>query len=292
MATRLEIYSSVRENLYDSGVTFFSVEDINRSIQDGYNLIAAVCGTTDKSTHFPQIATPYYDLSVHIPDFYSIIGIYNKATNRWLSFLPVTGLDRLRSDWELWNGEPEYYHPVDFKRLCLVPFNSSPTNTLYIWYKAKAPILSDTSVPDIPTQNDDILEFYSTADLLEQAREFKKAQIYWEQYRASLPTVTDSIDNLAKYDRIFNMCPFDPLFRYAGDYMETWIDNETPSGTINGANTTFLLSQVPNPTNSLMLTKNGLMLYSGDGYTLNSLTLTMSVAPTGGDILRAWYRVD
>ena len=59
---------------------------------------------------------------------------------------------------------------------------------------------------------------------------------------------------------------------------------ETPTGAINGSNTTFTLNVIPN---LLFLTLNGNLLTPGLGYTLASETITMASAPQSGDTLYA-----
>lgn len=71
----------------------------------------------------------------------------------------------------------------------------------------------------------------------------------------------------------------------------TFVDDETPSGTINGSNTSFTLANSPNPAASLMLFKNGQKLEPGGlDYTLSGATITATVAPKTGDVLTASYR--
>jgi len=69
-------------------------------------------------------------------------------------------------------------------------------------------------------------------------------------------------------------------------------DGETPSGTINSTNTTFLLAHAPDPAGSLTLFRNGLRMAAGVDYSLSSNTVTFFVAstPQTGDQLRANYR--
>jgi hypothetical protein len=67
----------------------------------------------------------------------------------------------------------------------------------------------------------------------------------------------------------------------------------TPSGTIDGNNLVFTLSSAPNPSTSLKLYKNGLMLSQNADYTIGGTTITFSGQATTaqvGDLLVASYR--
>lgn len=67
---------------------------------------------------------------------------------------------------------------------------------------------------------------------------------------------------------------------------------ETPSGTVNGVNATFSLLGTPNPVNSLMLFRNGLLLQAGgNDYTFSGATITFQTGaiPYTGDVLYATY---
>lgn len=67
--------------------------------------------------------------------------------------------------------------------------------------------------------------------------------------------------------------------------------SEEISGTYNGANTSFTLSQTPK-TGSLRLFLNGIFQMPGVGkdYTLSGTTITMGTAPQSDQILQASYR--
>jgi hypothetical protein len=68
---------------------------------------------------------------------------------------------------------------------------------------------------------------------------------------------------------------------------------EVPAGIINGSNTTFSLSAAPNPSVSLLLAKNGVVLEPGVNFTLSGTTITflMGSIPQTNDTLIAWYNV-
>jgi len=71
----------------------------------------------------------------------------------------------------------------------------------------------------------------------------------------------------------------------------TFADNETPSGTINGANTTFTLAHTPSPAASLTCFENGVAQRAGGAdFTLATATMTYGVAPPTGTTLVCNYR--
>jgi hypothetical protein len=77
------------------------------------------------------------------------------------------------------------------------------------------------------------------------------------------------------------------------DYMApaSFVTRETPSGTINGVNTTFTLANTP-IVNTEQVFLNGLLLEPGAGndYTISGATITMLIVPATGDRLKANYQ--
>jgi hypothetical protein len=69
-----------------------------------------------------------------------------------------------------------------------------------------------------------------------------------------------------------------------------FINNETPTGTVNGVNAAFTLANTP-AAGTLMLFLNGQLLEAGAGndYTLTTNAVTMLQIPQTGDKLRATY---
>lgn len=75
----------------------------------------------------------------------------------------------------------------------------------------------------------------------------------------------------------------------------TFVDSETPSGTIDGVNKVFTLANPPSPAGSLILVMAptagvGHGQLQGIDYTLASATITYTTAPPAGANHRAWYR--
>ena len=73
----------------------------------------------------------------------------------------------------------------------------------------------------------------------------------------------------------------------------TFVDGETPGGTVNGSNAVFTLANIPSPVSSLLLSRNGILLSAGRDYSLSASTVTFLSAalPQTGDSLLASYRL-
>lgn len=68
-------------------------------------------------------------------------------------------------------------------------------------------------------------------------------------------------------------------------------DNETPVGSIDGANKEFTLANNPDPNLSLRVYLNGMLQSaSGEDYTLSGVTITFVNAPLATSKIRAFYR--
>lgn len=72
----------------------------------------------------------------------------------------------------------------------------------------------------------------------------------------------------------------------------TFVDQETPAGSVDGVNVTFTLTGAPAPTAGLVLFRNGVVQASGIDYTIagNTVTFVEAATPQVGDTLLAWYR--
>ena len=78
-----------------------------------------------------------------------------------------------------------------------------------------------------------------------------------------------------------------------GGQSASYVDAESPSGIVDGANTQFTLSSVPNPASSLALYRNGMLQKVGQDYTVDGQTLAFlsGARPQPGDTLLASYRL-
>jgi hypothetical protein len=66
---------------------------------------------------------------------------------------------------------------------------------------------------------------------------------------------------------------------------------ETPSGTVNGSNTSFTISHTPIYANSLLVWINGVVQTQGSGkdYTISGTTITFATAPATAQIIWSMY---
>ena len=84
---------------------------------------------------------------------------------------------------------------------------------------------------------------------------------------------------------------------YASPYTEKmaagtfWVE-ETPTGALNGSNTSFTLSDSPNPVSSAELEINGQTVVYTDDFTISGSTLTTVYAYPTGTVMRIRFRVE
>ncbi len=197
------IKTRVRSNLEDAGVTFYSEDDLTDSLQDAYDDVAFQAKCIVKSTSLDFLLSPYIDFSLYISDFLQVTAIFNLNTNRWLQDnLSIRDFDKLRSDWELWSGTPQWWSPADIKMNVILPYYASaPLYQMTVYYNAQAPTITDDSEsPLIALNFQKLLEWYCTGDMLEQAEEYTKAGGFFAQYTPALDEYKEAVQLQAKRD--------------------------------------------------------------------------------------------
>lgn len=205
--TRAQVLVNVTSNLGDVGGDYYSNQDKFDSFQDALDEVCVLTKCVTKSGSINIIADlVYYDLTELFPNYFQTIAIYNDQTKRWLGDgIPIKGFDRVRLDWERWRGTIDLWATCSPSLIALAPSSSVTQGTLTLWYWATVPnIAGDATIP-ISDDLVDILEFYVTADLLEQAEEWTKAAIYWKRYTDKLVPVRDRALSIARSDLILRM---------------------------------------------------------------------------------------
>jgi len=208
VSTFTQIKAAVRANLDDSGVSFYSADDLLESIEDAYSDIFFQTRCLIKKVTLNFINRTAYDFKLlGVEDFMCVIAIFNNNTNRWLTDnLTVRDLDGIRCDWELWSAQPQFWAPLNFDMNLIVPYLSSPTGTFDLYYAAKAPdVTDDTVTPLIATDMQKLLEWYATSDMLESAEEFTKAGAYFQMYGENVEEYSERVKNQAKRDLLITI---------------------------------------------------------------------------------------
>ena len=79
-----------------------------------------------------------------------------------------------------------------------------------------------------------------------------------------------------------------------GGVQPAYMDGDLPAGIVDGSNTSFTLSDTPDPATSLALYRNGMLQKTGQDYILTGATVQFvtSDTPQPGDTLLASYRLD
>lgn len=290
-------------NVGDPDNNRWSKEIVRSVINRGYKRTVAKVGSIQKAIPFPFLSgTPYYNFRLWIHDYFAVNGIYNWKTNNWIDFVSEKTLDNYRWDWERWEGEPTNTGIIlDWNRVGIFPWMSKASGTFLLWFKAFPNELMMGDPPNLPPDFHNILIDWATADLLRTDREFAKAVNFSSNYYNRIEDLNRVINQIAKYDKNTVLEPYLRMGTYGrgiGGDMK-FVDDITPSGPINGINPDFELPEPPYPPSSLLLTKNGQVVYEGEAYILSGSQIHFNApyVPQGGpftemdDMLRAWYRV-
>ena len=188
--TFLEIKTNIKANLGNSA--FYSVTDITDSVQDAYDEIVTLSQCIVKKIVISfQNNLNYYNFqdqtnfpAIYVADFIAATALFNNNTKQWLlDNKTLRDFDLDREDWENWIAQPLYWAPTnDYKRIAIVPKFNIAVGNFDLYYWAAPPTVVDSETPLLPPDYQNLIELYSTADLLEQAEEFSKAAVYWEEF--------------------------------------------------------------------------------------------------------------
>ncbi len=296
--TFAQISTKVRKNLNDQGITFFTVQNTYDAMQDAYSLAVWLTRSIEKTRLLTQRFTLYWEFPAIISDFHSLVGIYSLTKKIWLVPKWQKDMLEMRQDWERWRGTPQYIVQGDARRTALAPWPAATGSTqqLVVVYKAKAPLVTATSTPQLPLNFHIAIENYATAQLFAMAKEFSQATHWYKLFWDHIPKIKKLVKDQVAMDRVKVLEPYMIFGRYPYDASgdtDVHIDNEIPVGTIDGVNDTFTLENNPNPGDSLELYKDGQLRYQGIAYTLsgNTIVFTPDYVPSVGSLLRAFYRI-
>lgn len=104
-------------------------------------------------------------------------------------------------------------------------------------------------------------------------------------------TIKGLEETLKQYATAITSAQNKPILAGGGGFVErNFIDDETPTGTVNGTNKVFTLANTPNPSTSLKVFVNGARMRITEDYTLSGATITFITAPPTTSIILCDYR--
>ena len=186
MTTRLDTAAKLANQFNNS--VYYDTDSINASLQDGVDEVCAISGCIWKSASLPfTLGTTYYDLLTLLPDYIGIVAMWNNTIKRWMFPTSLRKLNQQREDWDSAYGTPYYFCPITH-RYVAIWLKPSVANygQMFVYYRAAAPVLTDTTPIPIPDEHITALELYSITDLWEQAQEWGKAADSAQDYLKNL----------------------------------------------------------------------------------------------------------
>lgn len=203
--TKSQLITRVKSNLDDNNI-FYSPDDYNDALQDAYGDIGVDTLCFEKTTTISLAANDlYHNFPVYIPDFLAVRGIYNSKINLWLEPISLLELKAQRYDWEKAVAQPTHYCPLSWEYIILWPVLTS-VQSYVVKYAAQAKtLLGADDTLEIFQSSPRIPEDYCTADLLEQAQEIKKAELYWAVYEQKKKDLCIAVVDRMLSDRISHL---------------------------------------------------------------------------------------
>jgi hypothetical protein len=201
MSTRLDVARKLNNQF--NNPTYYTTDDLNASLQDGVDEVCAVSGCIYKSASLPFTQyTTYYDMLTLLPDYIGIVAMWNNVIKRWMFPTSLRKLNMQREDWDSAYGTPYYFCPITH-RYVAIWLKPGVTNygQMFVFYRAAAPALTDTTQIPIPDEHITALELYSITDLWEQAQEWGKASDSLQDYLKNLEALRTLMRNKRDPDR-------------------------------------------------------------------------------------------
>jgi hypothetical protein len=175
---------------------------------------------------------------------------------------------------------------IQFEETWSVPSSAQPLHVRDVRVATPGNVAAaDTSGTSTPAQESDIVGLI--ADL--GARPLKGPG-----FAAGRTAVVDALGVLESATGSATDCVHvDGSSGPCGGSQPSFVDGDSPAGIVDGSNTSFTLSAVPDPEASLAVYRNGVLQKTGQDYTATGSTIQFvtAAAPQPGDTLLASYRL-
>jgi hypothetical protein len=199
--TRVDLQT--RLQIQFNNPTYYDIQAMNDSIQDGMDEVAAFTGCIYSSATLPFTGNKtYYDFNTILGNYIGVVAIFNTVINRWLIPTSIKHLDQVRIDWESAYGTPYYFVPVNHRYVAIYKKPQMPGyGNMFVYYIASAPTLNDATTIPIPDDHITALESYCIKDLWEQNQEFTKASDHMQTYVTNMEILRVYMKNRRNSDR-------------------------------------------------------------------------------------------
>lgn len=204
--TKQDIIDKIQRDLDDTG-TQSTVEEIYDSLEDGHNEVVILSGCHQKSVTLEwPVDTTYIDVISLVSDYYRPVAIYNKPNKSWLIPRTPKQMESLGDRWEVENGTPIFFCPLDFKYISVYPHYGTAENEFILFYKAVAPEdWPDTEEPKIPLNCQDVLVNYVNTDMYISLLEYTKSDNQFAIYKDGLARTQRQFEGQAGMDMLWQM---------------------------------------------------------------------------------------
>ena len=174
---------------------------------------------------------------------------------------------------------------VQFSETWAVPSSPAPLRVRDVRVASAAASTAGSDTAAVTVNESDVVGLIS--DL--SARPLKgpayaAGRVAWVNPTGAMETVTGTPTDCVRVDGSSGPC---------GGAAPAFVDNDSPSGAVDGSNSSFTLAGTPNPAASLAVYLNGILLKAGQDFTLtgNTVQFVAAAAPQPGDTLLASYRL-
>lgn len=205
METRLDLAAELEINF--NNPVYFDKQSVMDSIQDGLDEVCAFTGCIYKSAAITFTKdTTYYDLLSLLPDYIGIVAMWNNTIHRWMFPTSLRKLNQQRVDWDSCYGTPYYFCPINHRYVAIWQKPSiSNYGQMFIFYRAAAPILDNSTPIPLPDEHMGALEYYCITDLWEQNQEWGKASASIKEYLKLLDQFRTLMRNKRNSDRLMGL---------------------------------------------------------------------------------------
>lgn len=188
-----------------------SQDQIKTALNEGYQELSDVTEWNETSFTVSKTAsTMYYDLnstSVYSAaatnPVITVRRVYNVDTQKWLHPGDYTEFDRTRRQWELNDGDCQYFWLRGLWWLGLYPRPPATSGSVTVYASVHPTALSaDADTPGFPEEFHLGLVEYAMYDLLCQDNEFQKAARYLRRYEEKQEALRSFVLQRAVKDRV------------------------------------------------------------------------------------------